>query len=66
VFIAAEDWPAFYALLARLRDGAEVRDYALQVIPRQRPAVPVRVTVVPARDPTGEPSGLRWLIRAGA
>jgi PAS domain S-box-containing protein len=66
VFIAAEDWPAFHELLARLRTGVEVRDYALQLAPRQRPAVPVCVTVVPARGPTGVPVGLRWLIRAGA
>jgi PAS domain S-box-containing protein len=63
VFIARETRQPFRAHLAWLQNGAGVREWEVRVQPRHKPAFPAVVRVAPARDPQGQVTGLRWLLR---
>jgi PAS domain S-box-containing protein len=63
VFIAQDMRRDFWAQFARLRTGAEVREWIIRVQPRHGPAVTVTCRVAPALDTEGRLIGLRWLLR---
>ena len=63
VFMARDMRQPFRTQLAWLRNGAEVREWAIRVQPRHQPAVPAICQVALARDVDGQLIGFRWLLR---
>jgi len=62
VFIAADARRAFSALLARLRQGEEVRGEELRIRPRRGEPFPAVLYVAAAHDAAGRLVALRWLL----
>lgn len=63
VFVVEDARRAFYNQLNQLRTGIEVRDWELQLQPRQNKPKSVACTVAVVRNSQGEVLGLRWLLQ---
>lgn len=65
LFIAPEDRRDFNFQLCRLGQHQQPTEFEARLRPREGVVFPARFTVNPARDPSGNMTGLRWLVRDG-
>lgn len=63
VFVGVEERSAFRNQLDQLRTVGTIREWEVQMLPRDRPSFPSAISVCTIQDSHGNPMGFRWLIR---